>query len=190
VFRQFFLIPDTHGVEEWNTRDPIPFAHLVAVLRIVLTTGEVPHEVPPVHFSDLVFEEEFHVLSEGDRLLFIGDTDNLQIILLVLRIVVPDTREESLVFRVVVRLAGLLVVRHQIFALDRKVAAIFSHIRFCLTGQFKSGYLLRTFHHCISTLVHRLPITERVVAIVRSVKAFPIKNGPIPILFTVVVRQK
>ena len=95
------------------------------MLCVVLSTREVPHEVAEVHGTHLVLEEELHVLCKRDRRIWVFNAHDVDVVLLVLWVVVPDSREEAHVFRVVIWLAGLLVVGHQVFGINFQIAAIF-----------------------------------------------------------------
>ena len=95
------------------------------MLCVVLSTREVPHEVAEVHGPHLVLEEEFYVLCKRDRRIWVFNAHDVDVVLLVLRVVVPDSREEAHVLRVVIRLAGLLVVGHQVFGVNLQIAAVF-----------------------------------------------------------------
>ena len=52
-------------INEGNTGDPVTVRHLAMSLNVILTTGEVPHKVTPVHEIQLIGEEETQVLREG-----------------------------------------------------------------------------------------------------------------------------
>ena len=130
------------------------------------------------------------MLRKSDRRLRIFDVHDVDVVLAVLWIVVPNTREEALVLRIVVRHASFFVVGQQVFAVDGEVAAVGRHIGFGLCLQLERGHLLRAIHYGITTLVYRFAIIKRVAAVIRGVERLSIENGPITILFTVVVRQK
>ena len=137
VVRQVFLVAQSHAVQEWNTGDPVPFRDFIAVLLVVLTTAVVPHEITEPHFTYLVFKEEPYVLRKSDRRLRIFDVHDVDVVLAVLWIVVPNTREEALVLRIVVRHTSLFVVSQQVLTVDGEVAAIGRYIGFGLCLQLE-----------------------------------------------------
>ena len=57
------LVTQTGVIDEGDTREPVAVFHLSVTLDVVLTAGEVPHEVAPVHEVTLVGEEETDVLQ-------------------------------------------------------------------------------------------------------------------------------
>ena len=137
VVRQVFLVAQSHAVQEWNTGDPVPFRDFIAVLLVVLTTAVVPHEITEPHFAYLVFKEESNVLRKSDRRLRIFDVHDVDVVLAVLWVVVPNTREEALVLRIVVRHTSLFVVSQQVLTVDGEVAAIGRYIGFGLCLQLE-----------------------------------------------------
>ena len=67
--RQFGLIAEHGVINKRNTGDPVSFGNLAVRLQVILTTREVPHEVPPVHEIHLVAEEETEVLRKSRTIL-------------------------------------------------------------------------------------------------------------------------
>ena len=65
VLRQEFLIAYEQVIDERNTGNPVAVFYFSATLNVVLASGEVPHEVTPVHEVQLVGEEELDVLPLG-----------------------------------------------------------------------------------------------------------------------------
>ena len=57
IVRHILLRADQYLVDKRNTGDPVTVQHFAISLDIVLTAGEVPHEVAPVHKVQLVGEE-------------------------------------------------------------------------------------------------------------------------------------
>ena len=60
-------------IDKGNTGDPVTRRESSITLYIVLATGEVPHEITPVHIIDLVAEHEPHILQKGGFLRLVGD---------------------------------------------------------------------------------------------------------------------
>ena len=67
---QVFLVADEPVVYEGDARYPVAVFNLPVSLDVVLPSGEVPHEVSPVHPVELVREEELDVLP------LCGDVDH------------------------------------------------------------------------------------------------------------------
>ena len=63
ILRQLRLVTEPCVVDERDARDPVAMLELAVALDIILTAGEVPHEVTPVHEVALVREEEPEVLN-------------------------------------------------------------------------------------------------------------------------------
>ena len=64
VVGQLALVAQTHVVEPRETGYPVAVLQLAVALQVVLSAGEVPHEVAPIHEVALVREEEpevFHL---------------------------------------------------------------------------------------------------------------------------------
>ena len=55
---QHVLVTQSHVVEEWDACNPVAVFRLSIALYVVLASGEVPHEVAPVHEITLVGDEE------------------------------------------------------------------------------------------------------------------------------------
>ena len=68
VRRQELLISHQEIVYGWDTSNPITMFDFTITLNIVLTTGEVPHEISPVHEIHLIREEVFDVFPLGRNL--------------------------------------------------------------------------------------------------------------------------
>ena len=64
IERHIFLRTYQDFVNKWNTGNPVAVQHLAVSLDVVLTAGEVPHEVAPVHKVQLVREEKPQVFRE------------------------------------------------------------------------------------------------------------------------------
>ncbi len=67
VVRQFLLVADARFIEKVDAADPVAGSGVpcVQTLFAVLPAGEVPHEVPPIHPTQLVFPEEFKVVAKS-----------------------------------------------------------------------------------------------------------------------------
>ena len=61
LFRQQVLIAYQHIVDKLDTGNPVAVFDFSATLQVVLASGEVPHEIAPVHPVELVGEEELDV---------------------------------------------------------------------------------------------------------------------------------
>ena len=63
---EWHILLRTHQnfVDKRNTGNPVPIQHLAITLNVVLTAGEVPHEVAPIHEIQLIREEELQVFRE------------------------------------------------------------------------------------------------------------------------------
>ena len=59
--RQQTLVAHQEVVNERDAGDPVTMFYFSAALQVVLASGEVPHEVAPVHPVELVGEEELDV---------------------------------------------------------------------------------------------------------------------------------
>ena len=57
IGRHVILRADKHLVDRLDTGNPVTVHHLAISLNIVLTSGEVPHKVTPVHEVQLISEE-------------------------------------------------------------------------------------------------------------------------------------
>ena len=64
IERHIFLRAHQNFVDKRNAGNPVAVQHLSISLDVVLTAGEVPHEVAPVHKVQLVGEEELQVFRE------------------------------------------------------------------------------------------------------------------------------
>ena len=62
VLRQFRLVAQARVVDKRYAGNPVAMLQLAVALDVVLPTGEVPHEVAPVHEVALVREEELYVV--------------------------------------------------------------------------------------------------------------------------------
>ena len=67
LFRQQVLIAYKHIVDKLDTGNPIAVFDFSTTLQVVLASGEVPHEIAPVHPVELVGEEEVEMCIR-DRL--------------------------------------------------------------------------------------------------------------------------
>ena len=65
VVRHIVLRANHEGVDGFDARDPVAVQDLAGALDVILSAGEVPHEVAPVHEVQLVAHEEDEVLREG-----------------------------------------------------------------------------------------------------------------------------
>ncbi len=63
--RQLGLVSKPGVINERNTGDPVSFRYIPVRLKVILTPGEVPHEVAPVHKMYLISKEESQVLSKS-----------------------------------------------------------------------------------------------------------------------------
>ena len=61
LFRQQVLIAYKPSVDKLDTGNPVAVFYFSATLQVVLASGEVPHEIAPVHPVELVGEEELNV---------------------------------------------------------------------------------------------------------------------------------
>ena len=52
-------------IDKVKTTYPVTFIDLTMTLQIVLTAGEVPQEISPIHVIELIIKEELHVLCKG-----------------------------------------------------------------------------------------------------------------------------
>ena len=64
IRRHIILRADKYLVDRLDTGDPVTVQHLTIPLDIILTSGEVPHEVAPVHEIELVSEEITQVFGK------------------------------------------------------------------------------------------------------------------------------
>ena len=58
------LVTQARIVDEGDSRNPVATVGLAVAGDIVLTAGEIPHEIAPVHVVELVGEEVTHILRE------------------------------------------------------------------------------------------------------------------------------
>ena len=110
VLRQVVLRAETAFVDELDAADPVAVQVVartvvveVVALVVVLATGEVPHEVAPVHPAQLVAVEELEVLSEGGLLSVVALASPVLVEarVVALGVVAPHAREEARVLLVV-----------------------------------------------------------------------------------------
>ena len=59
------LVTEAGIVDEGYARNPVAVVDLAVALDVVLTTGEIPHEIAPVHVVELVDEEEAEAFAHG-----------------------------------------------------------------------------------------------------------------------------
>ena len=73
VVRSVRLVAEADLVYKRNAAFPVACKHIsrARTVDVILASGEVPHEISPVHPVHLVVEEEGQVLEEG-RLLVLG----------------------------------------------------------------------------------------------------------------------
>ena len=64
VVGQQALVAQARIVNQGDARYPVTLGDFAHALAVVLATGEVPHEVAPVHVVELIVDEERHVLEE------------------------------------------------------------------------------------------------------------------------------
>ena len=62
---QIRLRSEEEAVNKWDAGDPIPLRQFSLSLDVILSTGEVPEEVPPVHIIELIREEVTEIFSES-----------------------------------------------------------------------------------------------------------------------------
>ena len=65
IVRHLVLRTHQQGIDSLDTGDPVAVLYLSMSLNIILTTGEVPQEVTPVHEVQLIGEEETQVFGKG-----------------------------------------------------------------------------------------------------------------------------
>ena len=65
VRRHILLRTYQNLVDKLDTGDPVTIQYLPMALDVVLTSGEVPHEITPIHEIELVCEEEAEILTES-----------------------------------------------------------------------------------------------------------------------------
>ena len=62
--RQEALVAHQPVVDERDTGNPVAVFNFSAALYVVLASGEVPHEVAPVHPVEMVGEEELNIIQQ------------------------------------------------------------------------------------------------------------------------------
>ena len=65
IIRHIILRTDQNRINKRNTGNPVTIQHLAISLNIVLPTGEIPHEVTPIHEIHLIAEEETQVFPKS-----------------------------------------------------------------------------------------------------------------------------
>ena len=60
---QLTLVTQSHIVKERNTCNPVTMFQFTMSLNVILSSGEVPHEVTPIHEVTLIGKEEEDVLQ-------------------------------------------------------------------------------------------------------------------------------
>ena len=63
--RQQTLIAKHRIINKRNTGNPVAFRYFSIRLQVILTTGEIPHKIAPVHEIDLISEEETQVFAKS-----------------------------------------------------------------------------------------------------------------------------
>ena len=73
IIRSIRLVAKTDLVDKRNTAFPVACEHIsrARAMDVILASGEVPHEISPVHPVHLIVKEEGEVLEES-RLLVLG----------------------------------------------------------------------------------------------------------------------
>ena len=80
------------------------------MLRVVLASREDPHEITEIHSAYLILKKETYMLSKINRSLRVFYIHQVDVILLVLRVVVPNPWKEGLVYWVVIWCACFFVI--------------------------------------------------------------------------------
>ena len=65
IVGQIGLVSRNMLVDKIEATDPISVLHLSMSLYIVLSSGEVPHEITPIHVVQLIIEEESEILGKS-----------------------------------------------------------------------------------------------------------------------------
>ena len=68
IARQESLVAHQEVIDKRYTRNPVTMFYLSLTLKIILTSGKVPHKVSPVHEVHLIDEEELDVFPLGRHL--------------------------------------------------------------------------------------------------------------------------
>ena len=76
---QLRLVAQAHIVEPLDTCYPVAMLQFTIALNIVLTTGEVPHKVAPVHKVHLIGQEEVEVLTHCGHLYLLTSSSNISL---------------------------------------------------------------------------------------------------------------
>ena len=63
VIRKEALVTKHHIVNEWYSGNPVAMLQFAIALNVILTAGEVPHKITPIHEVALVGKEEPDVLK-------------------------------------------------------------------------------------------------------------------------------
>ncbi len=72
VVGQQRLVAQAQVVDDGDAANPVALGDFAHALDVVLATGEVPHEVAPIHVVELVVDEETQVLDERGAQAFFG----------------------------------------------------------------------------------------------------------------------
>jgi hypothetical protein len=59
-------------IDDRNSGNPVAGCNATVARYVVLPSGEVPHEIPPIHIIDLVIKEELNILPQRGHLVHIG----------------------------------------------------------------------------------------------------------------------
>ena len=87
ISRSHRLVSETEFIQRLYSALPVTDERIARrrAVNIILTTGEIPHKVSPVHPVQLIIEEERKILEES-RLLMLGTGHNLSAIAHILKI--------------------------------------------------------------------------------------------------------
>ena len=58
------MISQTPLVDEINAAEPVSVQGIPLALNVVLSPGEIPHKISPVHVAELVDKHEFNVVQK------------------------------------------------------------------------------------------------------------------------------
>src|SRR5690554_794532 len=64
ITRQTALRTQTNFIQKGNSRNPVTVHSVVASLNIVLTSGEIPHQITHIHIPKLIIEHKLHIICK------------------------------------------------------------------------------------------------------------------------------
>ena len=120
AYRDILLWSQPGIIYEINSTKPVPVKYIsVGALGVILSSYKIPEKVAEIHMIYLVTEEIAQVFTESRNTLVIRVLFNPGPVLVILDItvllVVPHTREDCLISRVINRYCSLPVIPDNIF---------------------------------------------------------------------------